>query len=141
MKIVVRIIHDVVLALILLACFVGITYMKGMEAQFEYKDSAIDEMDRAELHYDADDYFMMVDKENSLIGFYDGAMPINHTWVVDFNGISGIPEGVYDAYIQSRTIVLVDTEDKHWATTIPIAEETEIWAEGNYENGYPALVY
>lgn len=138
MKKSVRIIHNVVLALIVFVCFVGITYMK---ARLEYEDSAIDETDRTELHYDADGYFMMVDKEYRLIGFYDGITPINHIWVADFNGISGIPEGVYDAYIQSRTIVLVDADDKHWATTIPIAEETETWAEGNYENGYPALVY
>lgn len=141
MKRSVRIIHDALLAVVLIAILLGIAYIKTRDTKVAIEDTAIDEMDRAELHYDADDYFMMVDRENMLIGFYDAATPINHIWIDDYKGISGIPEGVYDAYIQSRTIVLVDADDKHWATTIPIAEETAAWAADNYGNGYPALVY
>ena len=38
----------------------------------------IKEMDREEVHYDADDWFIMVDKENGLIGIYDGIEPVFH---------------------------------------------------------------
>lgn len=38
----------------------------------------IKEMDREELHYDADDWFIMVDKEKGLIGIYDGTEPVFH---------------------------------------------------------------
>ena len=59
----------------------------------------IKEMDREEVHYDADDWFIMVDKENGLIGVYDGIKPVIHFFCDTSNipyDISEIPILVID---------------------------------------------
>ena len=39
---------------------------------------AIEEMNRVELHYDADGYFLMIDTENGLLGMYNATKPLKH---------------------------------------------------------------
>lgn len=136
-----KVTFDLILIMILLAEIMVIAGGKAMEARIERQDKAIEEMNATELHYDADDYFMMVDKGGYLIGFYDAATPLRHIYVTEYNGIRSIPDGVYEAYIQSGTIVLVDADDDRWATTIPIPAEDAAWAAEEYPGGYPALVY
>lgn len=136
-----KVTFDLILIMILLAEIMVIAGGKAMEARIERQDKAIEEMNATELHYDADDYFMMVDKGGYLIGFYDAATPLRHIYVTEYNGIRSIPDGVYEAYIQSGTIVLVNADDDSWATTIPIPQNDAAWAAENYPGGYPALVY
>lgn len=112
-----------------------------MQDRIERQDKTIEEMNAQELHYDADDYFLMVDRTAGLIGFYDGITPLRHTYTSGYSGMSNIPCGVYEAYIQGGTVVLVNTSDDSWATTIPIDKGTYCWARQEYPGGYPALVY
>ena len=112
-----------------------------MQDRIERQDKTIEEMNAQELHYDADDYFLMVDRTAGLIGFYDGITPMRHTYTSGYSGMSNIQCGVYEAYIQGGTVVLVNTSDDSWATTIPIDKGTYCWARQEYPGGYPALVY
>lgn len=39
---------------------------------------AVEEMNKMELHYDADDYFIMVNESEGLLGVYKATTPIRH---------------------------------------------------------------
>lgn len=136
-----EIIRNILFCVALLAALIGIAGCKMMEARIERQDKTIEEMNAQELHYDADDYFLMVDRTAGLIGFYDGITPLRHTYTSGYSGMSNIPCGVYEAYIQGGTVVLVNTSDDNWATTIPIDKGIYCWAREEYPGGYPALVY
>lgn len=60
----------VICSLIMVIVYSSTTYI-------HYK-SLFNQMDAEELHYDADDWFIMVDKTNDIIGIYKGATPIHH---------------------------------------------------------------
>lgn len=62
------------------------------------KTKHIKEMDANELHYDADSWFIMVDKEHNLIGVYYATDPIFHEYCDTDrfeNGVIDIPTLVY----------------------------------------------
>ena len=42
------------------------------------QNDAIDHMNKEELHYDANGYFVMISADDGLIGVYDGRNPIKH---------------------------------------------------------------
>ena len=51
-------------------------------------------MDARELHYDANSWFILIDKSEGLIGIYDGTKPVQYIWV----DVS-IDEGVFPVLI------------------------------------------
>lgn len=96
--------------------------------------SYVADMNRQELHYDADDYFLMVDQEHHIMGFYNGCTPLKHM------GCSQkMPEGVYDAQIIYGGGILL--EDGDFTIYIPLRGRALAWVEKNYASGHPALVY
>lgn len=62
------------------------------------KTKQIQDMDKNELHYDATDWFIMVDKEHNLVGLYHGTEPIFHEYCDTDkfrNGVIDIPTLVF----------------------------------------------
>jgi len=94
-----------------------------------------DEMDAKELHYDADDLFLMLNASNNLAGFYDGPEVLQHMIIrVD------APSGVYDAFFKNGYMYLERT-DVDSTISIALSRDQAQWIEDNYKSGYPALVY
>lgn len=60
--------------LILVTCL----YLGGAVRQYNRRQAVIEAMNRQELHYDADDYFVMIDTGNGLIGLYRAITPLKH---------------------------------------------------------------
>lgn len=64
----------------------------GRKAQF------VDKMNAKELHYDADGWFIMVDKEHDLVGIYWATEPVRHIQLDTSrfeNGVIDIPTWIY----------------------------------------------
>lgn len=76
------------IAILLIVCFV-VTDHRTMTAQERY-------LDAEELHYDADGYFILIDRETAQMGYYNASTPIYH-----LHGDRVRPEfmeGVYRTY-------------------------------------------
>ena len=56
---------------------------------------AVSEMNRKELHYDANSWFFMYDTDSGLFGIYDGCEPVRHIYISDLE----IEPGVYPVLI------------------------------------------
>lgn len=66
-------------------------------------------LDAEELHYDADGYFIIVDKETSQIGFYDATRPLLHIHGQD---VTDCVPGMYRMYkLQSGVCFMAENED------------------------------
>ena len=96
--------------------------------------SYVADMNRQELHYDADDYFLLVDQEHQCMGFYYGSIPLKH---VGYKG--QVPDGVYEAEIIWNEGILLEDGDLHVMIRLPASVMR--WIEKNYKSGQPALVY
>lgn len=81
------------------------------------KAEAIKEMDSQELHYDADGWLLMVDKEHDLIGIYHAEKPVGHINC----DTSGFENGVID--IPALIYVGEETDKSDW------------WMEGHTKKG------
>ena len=96
--------------------------------------SYITDMDREELHYDADSYFLMIDQKHHIMGFYDGTHPMRHMWCNQ-----KIRDGVYDVEIIHGEGLLLEHQDTR--AFIRLHGSDLKWVEANYETGHPAIVY
>ena len=93
------------------------------------------EMDAQEVHYDADNYFLMIDATNGIAGFYFCEHPLTHMRIR-----TDALDGVYDAYFHDGYMYLEHT--KQDATIqVPLTRRQAAWIEAEYEDGFPALVY
>ena len=93
------------------------------------------EMDKQELHYDADSYFLMIDATNGIAGFYYCAHPLTYMRIR-----TDALDGVYEAYFHDGNMFLEHT--KQDATIqVPLTKRQAAWIEAEYEDGFPALVY
>ena len=93
------------------------------------------EMDAQEVHYDADNYFLMIEATNGIAGFYFCERPLTHMRIR-----TDAPDGVYDAYFHNGDMFLEHTE--HDATIqVRLTKQQAEWIEAEYEDGFPALVY
>ena len=104
----------------------------------EYRDNltaAERRMDAWELHFDADDYFMMIDATDGLAGFYYAITPLNHMRIK-----TDAPNGVYDAYFHSGEMFL-ELRSVDATIEVPLTEKQFTWIDEHYKDGYPALVY
>lgn len=63
-----------------------------------HRSDCIREMNAKELHYDANDWFILINKSEGLIGIYDGTEPIQHIWVNE----TKISEGTFPVLIYSE---------------------------------------
>ena len=84
------------LFLLLLACCVAAGFYSCHEERQE-KES-IKRMDARELHYDANDWFILIDTSDGHIGIYNAEIPVKHIFVDDLEGLrSGTyPVLIYD---------------------------------------------
>lgn len=119
-----------IMAVIVAICLIG--------AVGEYTDnlrSAEKRMDAWELHFDADDYFLMMDATNGLTGFYYATSPLKHMKIR-----TDAPNGTYEAYFHGGEMYLeligVDA-----TITVPLTKKQAAWIDEHYKDGYPALVY
>lgn len=104
-------------------------------AAYSKQQRWLKEMDAREVHYDADDYFLMIDAKKGIAGFYYAAHPLTHMRIrID------APDGVYDAYFHGGYMFL---EHRKQDATIQIAltKRQAEWIEEHYEDGFPVLVY
>lgn len=95
-------------------------------------------MDRRELHYDADDDFILIDTQEGLMGVYHGCDPLTHFWG-DFRKIK---PGVYEAAPCEDSLELwVDGKviDEVWRIYLK-EKECEYLIE-HFKTGNPVLVY
>lgn len=99
------------------------------------RQRAEEQMDAQELHYDADDYFLMLNTANDLAGFYYATTPLKHMWIK-----TDAPNGTYEAYFHGGEMYLeligVDA-----TITVPLTRKQAAWIDEYYKDGYPALVY
>lgn len=104
-------------------------------AAYSRQQRWLKEMDAREVHYDADDYFLMIDATNGIAGFYYCAHPLTHMRIR-----TDALDGVYDAYFHDGYMYLEHT--KQDATIqVPLTKRQAEWIEAEYEDGFPALVY
>ena len=96
--------------------------------------AVVRKMNERELHYDADDYFLLVDQEHQCMGFYYGSIPLKH---VGYKG--QVPDGVYEAEIIWNEGILLEDGNLHVMIRLPASMMR--WIEKNYKSGQPALVY
>ena len=98
--------------------------------------SYIKEMNSLELHYDADDYFLMIDQKHHIMGFYgdDGVTPMKH-----MGCRQKIPDGVYDADVVYGMGIILRGCD--FDVAINLKGGSLKWVEENFPSGKPALVY
>lgn len=47
----------------------------------QMEDKQIEEMNARELHYDADDWFILIDRKTGLCGVYKACTPIEHSYL------------------------------------------------------------
>ncbi|MDO4650644.1 MAG: hypothetical protein Q4B26_18570 [Eubacteriales bacterium] len=84
-----------ILCLILLAVCVGIGVKCHQNEKF---------LDRNELHYDADDLFILADEETGLIGVYDGIKPVHYFYCKE----------LFDSDLDSIPFLIINRkEDRH----------------------------
>ncbi len=74
---------------------------------YHHKHRAIEEMNRQELHYDADGHFIMLDRTTGLLGFYNGCDPLEHEWIKD-QVSQTISDGVYLAQYAQNGLYFFD---------------------------------
>ncbi len=61
-------------------------------------------LDRNELHYDADDLFILADEETGLIGIYDGVKPVHYFYNKE----------LFDSELDSIPFLIINRkEDRH----------------------------
>ena len=53
-------------------------YLGSAVRQYNRQQADIEEMNKTELHYDADGYFVMVNTAAEIVGVYDAVTPLNH---------------------------------------------------------------
>ena len=83
-----------IIVLFVILCVLAFWLKKSKDVK---EKAAIRQMDAKELHYDANDWFIMIDKSEGLVGVYYGTKPIQHIWTdVD------IDEGVFPVLIYSE---------------------------------------
>ncbi len=75
----------------------------------QHKHRVIEEMNRQELHYDADGYFIMLDRTTGLLGFYNCCDPLGHEWVKD-QVSQTISDGVYLAQYAQNGLYFFDRD-------------------------------
>lgn len=59
----------------------GALLLGAMAMKQEYRAELISEMNKRELHYDADDWFVLIDRKTGLCGVYKACAPIEHTFL------------------------------------------------------------
>ena len=91
-------------------------------------------MDKRELYYDADSYFLMYDQKHHVMGFYDGIHPMKHVGCK-----KAVPDGTYEAEIIWNEGILLVNDNVQALIRLP--KGLQKWVEKNYETGYPAIVY
>ena len=116
----------IIIAVILLATMVTVMCISVSRIR------GIQNMNRQELHYDADGYFLMLNTKTGLLGFYDGTEPVRHLWVND-QIPAGIQEGVYAAYHAQNGLFLQSKENS--SIVLVLKDSNEVPA------GTPLLVY
>lgn len=80
-----------------IVCFVLFLIISEYQEQ-EEKANAIFGMDARELHYDANDWFIMIDTADGHIGIYNAEIPYKHIFVDDLEGLmpGTYPVLIYD---------------------------------------------
>lgn len=73
------------------------------------KQHQIENMNRQELHYDADGPFIMLNRATGLLGYYEGCTPIHHEWVDD-QITREIADGVYVSQYAQNGIFFYDRD-------------------------------
>lgn len=85
--------HTFLTLIVLIAVYVCVILVcQGIDDR--QKREAEQRMDARELHYDANSWFILIDKSEGMIGIYDGTKPVQHIWV----DVS-IDEGVFPVLI------------------------------------------
>lgn len=82
-------------------------------AEVVTRETQIKEMDARELHYDADNWFIIVDKDKGLIGIYFADLPVAH--------IKADTELFHGDVIEIPTLILGDDQ----------VDKSEWWLEGH----------
>lgn len=93
------------------------------------------QMDKQELHYDADNYFLMLDATHGLAGFYYATTPLAHMRIK-----TEALNGVYDAYFHGGEMFL-ELVSVDATIEVPLTKKQAKWIDEHYKDGYPALVY
>ena len=101
------------------------------------KIGAIQEMNRQELHYDADGYFLMLNSKSGLLGIYEATEPIRHVWVNN-QFPEGIADGVYlSHYTQNGLFLTTQSSCVYENDPFVLTLENSI----EIPEGTPVLVY
>lgn len=95
-----------------------------------------EEMDRRELHYDADDDFILIDTQEGLMGVYHGCDPLNHFWG-DFRKIKpGLY--LYEGYENTFELTMDDTDAVY---RVELKEKDLRYLQKTIKQGIPVLAY
>lgn len=103
----------------------------------------IEEMNQQELHYDADGYFLMLNTNIGLLGFYNGSEPVKHIKVTNQIKVNnpvygGIAEGVYQVHYAQNGLFFTTQSSCMYENepfVLVISNSAEI------PDGTPLLVY
>jgi len=104
----------------------------------------IEAMNSRELWYDATGPFIIIDKTNSIIGYYNGIQPLMHE--KEFPMYRDLEDGFYDAYYNPETkyFYIVNEEDPSiveydWCLQNDIV--LDIFIDKDAPEKFPVLIY
>lgn len=94
-------------------------------------------MDRRELHYDADDDFILIDTQEGLMGVYHGCDPLNHFWR---NSLRKVKPGLYfyEGYENTFELTMDDTDEVY---RVELKEKDLRYLQKTIKQGIPVLAY
>lgn len=96
-----------------------------------------EDMDKRELHYDADDDFILIDTQEGLMGVYHGCDPLKHFWVKDLRRVKpGLYQ--YDSYEDIFELGMADTDEVY---RVKLREKDLRYLQETIKRGIPVLAY